>query len=218
MIALAAALVVLVPLLTPQSGAPPALATASEQPGDFDFYVLSLSWSPTYCATDGQDDRFQCGDRAYGFVVHGLWPQYERGWPDYCDDGAAGPTRAEVNDILDLMPGRSLVEYEWEKHGTCTGLAAGAYLERVRDARGEVAIPADFADPLKALSTSPFNVERAFIAANPGLSPGGIAVTCDGRLIEEVRVCLTRDLDFRPCREVDADACRANTATMPAAP
>ncbi len=198
--------------------APPAAATSSDPTGDFDFYVLALSWSPTYCATDGRDDRFQCGSgRDLAFVVHGLWPQYERGWPDFCDTDEDGPTRVEVDDILDIVPGRGLVEYQWDKHGSCTGLNGADYLATLRDAFESVQIPAAFDDPRDDRTIAPFEVERAFIAANPGLPPGGVAVTCDGRLIDEVRVCLSRDdLSFRACREVDADACRAPTATMPA--
>ena len=58
-------------------------------PGDFDFYVLSLSWSPSFCeaarerGNTGRSQQVQCGGRPFSFVVHGLWPQYERGFPDY---------------------------------------------------------------------------------------------------------------------------------------
>lgn len=48
-----------------------------ERAGDFDYYVLSLSWSPTWCALEG-DERGspQCdADRDLGWVLHGLWPQ-----------------------------------------------------------------------------------------------------------------------------------------------
>ncbi len=212
--AIAGFVVAFAPLLATRD----AVATSSDAAGDFDFYVLALSWSPTYCTTEGQGDRFQCGPgRDLAFVVHGLWPQFERGWPDFCDTDEDGPTRAQVEAILDLVPGRGLVEYEWEKHGSCTGLNGGDYLATLREAREMVEIPNVFADPRSTQTIAPFAVERAFIAANPGLPPGGVAVTCDGRLIDEVRICLTRDgLDFRACREVDADACRAPSATMPA--
>src|SRR5438874_4074521 len=62
-------------------------------PGEFDFYVLSLSWSPSFCeqASERGNDRrsgAQCGGRPFSFVVHGLWPQYERGFPEYCQRSA----------------------------------------------------------------------------------------------------------------------------------
>src|SRR5262249_40589503 len=54
-------------------------------PGQFDYYVLSLSWSPSFCETaTGNARRQQCGTRPFSFVVHGLWPQYERGFPESC--------------------------------------------------------------------------------------------------------------------------------------
>ena len=59
--------------------------------GDFDFYVLALSWSPSYCAIEGDGaDPAQCANgRPYAFVVHGLWPQYEKGYPRDCETSAA---------------------------------------------------------------------------------------------------------------------------------
>ena len=57
------------------------------EPGQFDFYVLALSWSPSFCEASGErgtPPRQQCGERPYSFVVHGLWPQYEKGFPEYC--------------------------------------------------------------------------------------------------------------------------------------
>ena len=71
---------------------PPAHA-GGERAGDFDYYVLSLSWSPTWCAIEG-DDRGadQCDARHdYGWILHGLWPQNERGYPSYCNTSAASP-------------------------------------------------------------------------------------------------------------------------------
>ena len=54
--------------------------------GEFDFYLLSLSWSPQYCSSPaGERDKVQCaGSRQYNFVLHGMWPQYNDGSPQYC--------------------------------------------------------------------------------------------------------------------------------------
>ena len=54
--------------------------------GVFDYYSLVLSWSPTFCDSNaGRRARQQCGlNRRYAFVVHGLWPQHEKGWPQNC--------------------------------------------------------------------------------------------------------------------------------------
>ena len=66
------------------------------QPGQFDFYVLALSWSPSFCQDSeerGREAREQCGlGRPYSFVVHGLWPQYERGFPRSASSRRRGST------------------------------------------------------------------------------------------------------------------------------
>src|SRR3974390_868724 len=77
--------------------------------GQFDFYVLSLSWSPSFCAAAaergrGRGDGRQCGARPYSFVVHGLWPQYERGFPEYCETPAPRLNYRIMTSMLDLMP------------------------------------------------------------------------------------------------------------------
>ena len=186
---------------------------ADGTPGDFDFFVLSLSWSPSYCETASRPDPEQCASGDKGFVVHGLWPQYERGYPDYCADTPRLP-RSIVASIADLMP-TSLAQYQWEKHGTCAGLRPERYFDLVRQAYQRVEVP-DVYEPLEDdLRTSPQTVEQAFLAANPGMSERGIAVSCTRSGAVEVRICLTRRLDFRRCMEVDADACRARTIEMP---
>ena len=94
-----------------------APAAADDRAGDFDFYVLSLSWSATYCNTDSRPDPAQCR-RDFGFIVHGLWPQYERGYPDYCPTNMPQRVRDEtVASIADLMPGAGLVNLKAIEEG-----------------------------------------------------------------------------------------------------
>jgi len=96
--------------------------------GRFDYYVLSLSWSPQHCAqTRPAANDPQCAvPRRFGFVAHGLWPQYERGYPSSCATGAA-PDAALVDGMLDIMPSPTLVRHEWAKHGSCSGLDPAGY-------------------------------------------------------------------------------------------
>jgi ribonuclease T2 len=194
----------------------PAPAKA-DTPGDFDFYVLSLSWSPTYCQDRGRSDRIQCGGpRPFAFVVHGLWPQYERGSPRDCDVGPrSGLPRRLVDSMLDIMPSPSLVRHQWRAHGSCSGLDPVDFFALTRAANKAVRIPSRFVDVSDFLTVSPREVEAAFIAANPGMRADGIAVRCDSRHLQEVRICMTRDLRFRSCAEVDRKACRSNRLTMP---
>ena len=197
-----------------------AAAGAQDRPGDFDFYVLSLSWSPTWCATDGQGSSSpQCRrGSGFGFVVHGLWPQYEEGYPESCYDGRAPWAPEKIaTEMADLMPDRDLVFHEWRRHGTCSGLAPEDYFKLGREAYERIAIPAIFQAPAHDQLTSASNAEQAFIAANAGLDADGIAISCDAGFLDEVRICLTRALAFRSCAEVDRRGCRQQELEVPAA-
>lgn len=186
------------------------------EPGKFDFYVLALSWSPSYCEQAGERaPAQQCGERPFSFVVHGLWPQYEKGFPEFCQNPAPRLDRNVVSSMLDLMPATRLIFHEWDKHGVCSGLPARGYFETIRKARAGIKIPPEYLEPKTALTVSPDEVEEAFVKANPGLSRTGIAVTCGGTRLSEVRICLSRDLKFRECAEIDKRACKRDKLTMP---
>src|SRR3954447_16218423 len=119
-------------------------------PGKFDFYVLSLSWSPSFCEAasergkSGRSAQAQYGERPFSFVVHGLWPQYEHGFPNYCQRPSPRLDRNIMSSMLDLMPAPGLIFNEWDKHGTCSGLGARAYFETIRKARSTVKIPEEY--------------------------------------------------------------------------
>jgi ribonuclease T2 len=178
-------------------------------PGQFDFYVLALSWSPSYCeasqerAPNRAPDQ-QCGGRPFSFVVHGLWPQYEQGFPAFCQVPAPRLDRNIVGSMLDLMPSPRLIFHEWDRHGT------------VRKARAVIKIPPDYLDLDKPIMVTPDEVATAFVKANPGLSRGAIAVACDSKRLSEVRVCLKKDFSFHDCAEVTRRACRRDKIAMPA--
>jgi ribonuclease T2 len=187
-------------------------------PGQFDFYVLSLSWSPSFCKESeerGREGGEQCRGRPYSFVVHGLWPQYEKGFPRDCQVPAPRLNRDTMNSMLDLMPAPRLIYHEWDSHGTCSGLDAQAYFDLVRKAREAVKIPESFNSPSKTLTVSPDDIEDAFVKANPGLSRSGVAVTCGSTRLGEVRICMGKDLKFRDCGEIDRRACRRDKLIMP---
>jgi ribonuclease T2 len=191
------------------------------EPGRFDFYVLALSWSPSYCeaAQDRRPNRAperQCAGRPFAFVVHGLWPQYERGFPSYCQVPAPRLDRTIVGSMLDLMPSPRLIFHEWDQHGTCSGLSPHAYFETVRKARAALKIPPNYLDLNRPIAVTPGEVAEAFIKANPGLSRRAIAVFCDGKRLTEVRVCLAKDLSFHDCAEISRRACRLDKVAVPA--
>jgi ribonuclease T2 len=202
-------------------GAASAQDRRQNAPGEFDFYVLSLSWSPSFCeaaserGSGGRSQQAQCGERPFSFVVHGLWPQYEHGFPNYCQRPSPRLDRNIMTSMLDLMPAPGLIFSEWDKHGTCSGLGARAYFETIRKARSAVKIPADYLELSDPKTVAPAEVEDAFIKANPGLSSSAIAVTCDSTRLSEVRICLSKELQFRSCEEIDRRACRRDQVVMP---
>ncbi|MDK9695036.1 MAG: ribonuclease T2 [Siculibacillus sp.] len=204
-------------LLLALLGTDPAAAQSRGRPGDFDLWVLSLSWSPSWCeATGNARGDAQCA-RPFSFVVHGLWPQYHRGWPADCDTRAEPPTREQIRDILDLMPSPGLVAHEWRKHGTCSGLSGEAYLRIIRKLAEKIRIPDDFKDLPRPRMVSTREVEAAFLAVNKGLDPDEISVQCDARRLQEVRICLKKDLSaFVDCGETERRSCRLDRLYMPA--
>jgi ribonuclease T2 len=202
-----------------QPAEPAAPATRRPEGSGFDFYVLALSWSPSYCEAEGEDaNQQQCkAARPYAFVVHGLWPQFERGFPADCPTDDPKVPNELVRSLYDLMPSAGLIRHEWSAHGACSGLSQADYFATLRAAREKIEIPPQFAKVEDYLTTAPRDVETAFLRANTGMSANGIAVTCDGRYLREVRICVTKELGFRPCPEIDRRDCRLEKAVMPPA-
>ncbi len=185
-------------------------------PGRFDFYVLSLSWSPSFCNSEaGRRSRFQCRIGARNaFVVHGLWPQYNRGSPSYCSQ--ENPPRNVVEGEGRVFPEFGLARYQWRKHGSCSGLSPSAYFKTVQQARDKIVIPPALQSLSNGSQANPDAIEKAFLVANKGLRPDNVAVTCKDGNLEEVRVCMSKDLrSYVSCPEVDRRACRASSVSIP---
>ncbi|HEY0915553.1 MAG TPA: ribonuclease T2 [Solimonas sp.] len=191
--------------------APPAKAAAS-----FDYWILALSWSPEYCASAKSDGEQQC-ERAYQFVVHGLWPQYEIGYPRDCKRVDRVPANL-VERMLPLMPSERLIDHEWRKHGACTGLDVKEYFLQTERARRRIVIPEVYAAPAKPITTNVAEIERNFMKANPGLTAEGIALSCKSRWLSEVRICLNQEFAFRECGRDVSDRCRGAVSIRPSTP
>lgn len=197
---------------------PPAQA---QRAGDFDYFVLSLSWSPTFCEVTGSArNEPQCAPaRPRAFVLHGLWPQYTRGYPEFC--AGRNPPRipeALISRMLDIMPSRGLIIHEWRRHGTCSGLDPQSYFDTARRAFTAISIPAKFQNPQQAVATTEDELVDAFASANPSLTKSAITLSCRTGRLEEIRVCLSRTLQPRRCAESTASACRSGTISLPGAP
>ena len=185
-----------------------------ERAGDFDYYVLALSWSPTWCALEG-DRRGspQCDDEAnFGWVLHGLWPQYEQGWPSYCKTSERNPSRNDTAAMADIMGSSGSAWHQWNKHGRCSGLSYDDYYALARDAYESVTRPQVFRQLSRAVELPASVIEDAFLEDNPTLSADGITVTCKAGRIQEIRICLTQALKPRTCTGSVARDCQMQDA------
>lgn len=189
--------------------ASPALARG-EKTGDFDYYVLSLSWSPNWCALEGDARGAEQCDRDLGWSLHGLWPQYERGWPSYCPTTERNPSRRMTGEMANIMGSSGLAWHQWNKHGTCAGISAEEYYSQSRFAYEEVVRPAVLRRLERTFQISAKVIEDAFLQSNPDLRPDMITITCKSGHIQEARICLTKGLVPRAC---GADVIRDCTAT-----
>ncbi|WP_045835551.1 ribonuclease T2 [Hyphomicrobium sp. 99] len=194
-----------------------------DEPGKFDYYALVLSWSPTYCSDQGRDDDTQCNrrdGRRYSFVLHGLWPQYESGYPSDCRLSRR-PFVPEpvISSMLDIMPSRGLVIHEYKTHGTCSGMDPAQYFATAHRLFDGINIPDRFRNPFESQIVSAADVEREFLRANPQFRPDMIAVVCGGAggSLREVRLCLSKDGKPRSCgqNETRRRLCTANQVFIP---
>lgn len=190
-------------------GAASQTKNPQSRPGNFAYYVLSLSWAPDFCAQSNvPKDPRECGKgRHTGFTVHGLWPQAERArGPERC--GAASPvSEAIIRVMLSYIPTESLIQHEWAAHGTCSGLSAADYFAAVRKARDLVNMPEEFTAPGRQRRLSPSEIEAKFAAANPAFPKTAFRVTCRNGALQELRICYSKDLSPRACTR-SAGACR----------
>jgi ribonuclease T2 len=198
--------------------APGPARAEGERAGDFDYFLLVLGWSSNWCAREGDDRQDpQCdAGRGLGWTVHGLWPQHEEGWPSYCRSAARDPSRADSAAMADIMGGAGLAWYQWKKHGRCAGLDGPGYFALLRRAFAGVRLPEVFQALDRDIALPARVVEDAFLEANPGLARDQITVTCRDGMIQDVRLCLTRDLQPRRCGADTLRDCRMPDAVMEA--
>lgn len=177
------------------------------EPGDFDAYILALSWSPQHCRTHPKDmGSRECGT-ANGFIVHGLWPQADYGAaPTECRH-SGGPSDEVVKGMLDLMPSAGLIRHEWQAHGSCSGQSPSHYFRDVRTAYERVTIPAVYRTIRETYVTTIRDIEHAFVEANPTLAADRLSIVCDGKALREVRICLDKALQPRRCGDGGRDRC-----------
>jgi ribonuclease T2 len=179
------------------------------KPGVFDYYLLTLSWSPEFCHSHA--DKPECQSGHHGFVLHGLWPQYIDGYPENC---STAPGLSNPAEMTDIMPDPGLVVHEWSTHGTCSGLDAESYFKLLRQAFTSVKIPDRFVSAPANFSISPQDVKSAFVQSNPSVSANEMTVSCGNNYLTAVSLCLTKDLKPTACQNLRD--CRANVIRVPA--
>lgn len=190
------------------------LAACKPSAASFDYWVLALSWSPEYCASrDADRGSVQCSN-PHEFIVHGLWPQFETGYPEFCD------TRERVDEgtaerLRPLVPDRDLVFHQWKKHGSCSGLDAETYFATLEKARATVKVPSAYLRSASNRRTSRSLLEKAFLESNPGLPREALAIECRSHYLTEVRVCLDRELLPRACGPDATTVCERELIVRP---
>ena len=200
---------------------PAASARENHKSGVFDYFVLALSWSPSYCASpEAQDDRQQCAPgKRFAFVVHGLWPQYDEGWPESCATAENWVPQSQIDAMLDIMPSKRLIIHEWKKHGSCAGLSMADYFEVTRLLFEKISIPARYLSPQAPVLTTPEQLVTDFVKTNRDLTASMISVQCgnarDRARLSELRICIDRRGNFRQCGKNEERQCRARTLVMP---
>ena len=174
--------------------------SADNTPGKFDYYLLTLSWAPDFCASHSNNASSSECDPAhhYGFVVHGLWPQNDDGsYPQHCAP-AQPVSQAIVRSVLPIMPARGLIQHEWATHGTCSGLDTATYFGEVEKAFSRVQVPQQYRAPAKTITASPADIERQFADANHA-PQDAFRVSCSNSSFVALEICLTKDLQYRQC-------------------
>jgi ribonuclease T2 len=171
-------------------------ASAGGTPGQFDYWVLSLSWSPEFCSLNFGDEECR---QSLDFVVHGLVPRNELGRsPSNCGDRERVPKELLVR-MLPLMASEKLIQHEWNAHGSCSGVDQQTYFELIERARRKLEIPEVYEAPEKRITSNRDGVLQAFRSTNPDFANEDFALDCRGPWLREVQVCFDRDLNPRAC-------------------
>lgn len=197
----------------------PPKAVRRPSSGVFDYYVLDLSWAPSFCASQGamaQEEYKECvPSEHYAFVVHGLWPALDQSDVRPCPTAGMGLTRVSQNVVLSalsLLPSETLIQREWRTHGICTGLSDADYFKAMRDAFQSVTIPTRYNALKDRVDLPPSQIVQEFAQANPPFGPDAFRVNCQHRFqlraseLNEVLVCFTKELRPRFCGRISGCA------------
>ncbi|MGH9504845.1 MAG: ribonuclease T2 family protein [Terriglobales bacterium] len=181
--------------------------------GNFDYYLLALSWAPNYCAGHPSDHSSECQPgRRTAFVLHGLWPQASSGAPPMSCSNASPVAGATVDHMLNFMPSRGLIQHEWQTHGTCSGLPAQDYFARVEQAFKSVHVPEQYPQLEHERQVSREQLEQSFADANHA-PPQAFRISCHAGALVSLEVCMDKDLHYQNCTQ-SVRECPVNQVDM----
>ena len=160
-------------------------------------YLLALNWTPQWCLTGGSGasaGEMECR-QAFGFTLHGLWPNgLGKPYPRYCRP-VGGLDAATVRQMYCRTPSPTLLQHEWQAHGSCGWTDPKAYFAQAARLFDQLKMP-----KIEAIAPGDLTagaVRAAFVAANPAFNPRGVFIqTARDEALAEVRLCY--DLQFRP--------------------
>ncbi len=190
-------------------------AFAEHESGVFDYYILALTWNSGWCEIEGNRKNAPQCDQSRDFTLHGLWPQYKEGWPEYCQSARANPSRAETRRQSGLYGTSGSAWHQWNKHGRCTDMNYQEYYARSKTLIDEFQTPRIFFEVNQALDVTPEVIESAIIEANPDLTADGISVICKNGFFTEARICLDRNFEPTSCLGRAANDCSYSPTLLP---
>ena len=208
-------------MLVVLAGLNQSVLAKQERAGEFDYYALALSWSPTFCRSPaGQRSPAQCSPgRRYAFVVHGLWPQFEKGWPSFCRAPERWVNNRQIRDMFDIMPSKGLIIHQWKKHGSCSGLSQDGYFSLTRELFATIRVPARYLSPTDPVEISPRQLVTDFLKTNRDLKADMVSVQCGNSRgtanLRELRICFNRKGELAACGINERRQCRAETLILP---
>ena len=168
-------------------------------PSQFDYYLLSMSWAPTYCAEHPTDKSSECkiGGRT-AFVLHGLWPQSTSGPPPMSCAPASPVAASIVDHMLQFFPTRGLIQHEWEKHGTCSGLSSSDYFSKVEQAYTSVHVPSRYLQMGSQQQIAVSEIEHDFATLNQA-DDKSFRISCHAGGLVALEACLDKELQYQAC-------------------
>lgn len=171
------------------------------QPGKFDYYVLSLSWAPNYCAGHPTDHSAECKAGGHvGFVLHGLWPQTTVGRPPLSCENVSPVAAETVRHMMEYFPDRGMIQHEWQTHGSCSGLDAQEYFGKMEQAFKALKVPDQYRALDREQRVPIKELEKAFADANSAPA-NAFRVSCFAGQLVNVEACLSKDLQYQACTQ-----------------